>query len=314
MRTLLALLLLGGTAVAAPVVLRQSIDLQAVSMHESEDWVPMLGFMLQGDVPEGQALVVEYTRPDGKPWGKIELPLNRADDNNVREARETMLDPAGSIKDVGVVKLAIKLGDATLFSGQFEVKKQPGTGKSIAYYVDNDWLLGLAQLQLLVNQHEDNPNLGATMWFKNTDCSYVEAALFFDGKQLATTHDTDTADKGRRDVRRATGDPDALRYTQCWFEFKLVKGYVNGDYGDQAKAWHDMSKKPGKYEIKVGERTLAFTVDKNGMIARPGPVEAGHKNFVMAVGDVKSIFGGAPGADAKIPETVYGSWKKRPKK
>ncbi len=341
---LLTITIAAAAPAPAPVVLRQSLWVRTATMHE-DDWVPSIAFLLKGDLPVGSELAAEYTKPDGALWGRVALRAGSPDGRGVRSVGQTMLDPDLSIKDGGVFKVAIELsgeggkGKQTLFTGQFRVEKlpPPNAYKKPAFAVDHDWVLPVAQLYF-DPQRSDNPSLFVTAWFKRHDvsCQDVDATLVYGGKVLASTETSDQGDKAMAESLRSTDDRDDRRYVQCRFELTKIKGYVNGQYQDQA-SWHELSKFPGEYELKIArqrklDRTLKFSVDKSGMLVRSGAVEHGYRGLRMLVptnilgdGDgewrreafAKEAFYGNPEGSKAAEATVldlYADWAKRPTK
>ena len=303
--------LLAGVAQAAPVVLRQSVEITATTFH-GDDWIPLLAFAISGDAPGG--LTATFTRPDGTVWGNADVRIDDGDDRHVHTITNATLDPDHlSEKITGVVKLAIMSGKDTLFTAAFKVDALPG-GK---FAIDQDWRLGVDQLFVNERGHDDNPGLVAAAWFKGGDCNDVDAAIAFGGKVIATTEDRDQADKGQFETLRSTGDVDAARYSQCRFDFNLVKAYVNGDYGPQP-TWHELPKHPGKYELRLSRnkqpvRAVAFTVDKTGMLARTGLVEPARRGYRMMLPAKGELFYGNPpdkATDVGVA-AMYASWKRK---
>ncbi len=325
-RSLLLFLVTTGTAWAggAPTVLGQSVHVRATNMGGA-DWVPQIDFLISGDVPD-DALSVEYTKAGGAAWGKADLPANAADDRGVRAVRATMLDPKLALTEAGDFHFAIKLAGKTLYKGDFTVQTLPPgkrDGKP-AFVVDHDWIQATAQVYFDSSQHGDNPALQIATWFTahDVDCYDLDATLAFEGKVIATTDDTEQAERSSADTLRTTGDRDERRYVQCRFGFPRVKGWVNGDYGKQAEAWHDTTKHPGKYELKIArkkqpDRTIAFTVDKSGMLVATGPVEQGFHEarltvpVALAAGAPKgtALYGNAPSKGSAA--IIYESWKRK---
>jgi len=324
-----------GAAVAAAAppptpgvsVVRQSVVVRATSMVDGE-WVPSIALLLRGELPDGAEVVAEYTRPDGKLWGAVTLRPGRADGRGVRAVSPTMLEPEAPIREGGTIGVTVQLRAAgasrPLFTGRVRVDAlppAPSSSNKPAFSVDHDWVLPLVQL-FFDPQREDNPALLVTAWWKghSVDCHDVDAALVYGGKVIATTADPAQGDKSVAETLRSTDDRDARRYVQCRFELAAVKGWVNGQYQDQA-SWHELPKRPGEYEVRLSrggavERTVRFTVDKNGMLARAGAVELAYRGARMLVGAVGAeAFYGNPELARSAEEplaTLYESWEKRP--
>lgn len=301
MKALFVVAALSAAAHASPTVPRQSVRIQAVTFHDA-DWVPKIDAVLVGD-PAGP-VTATFTKPDGTVWGSAELRVDDGDDRKVHPASNGMLDPDKlSAATTGVFKVTINDGKTALFTGSFKVA-EVGKGK---FSVDHDWITSANQIWWDASQHPDNPALHVGAWFKahDVDCHDLAATLSFNGKPLAAAG---TPDAGVVDSLRSTGDVDAARYIECSFTWDAVKPWVNGDYGDQMKAWHILAQHPGKYDVAItrggaADRTISFTVDKSGMLARTGVVEAARHDYRMLApsgAPAGSFYGAAAGPDAGV--------------
>ena len=302
-RSGVVVVLLAGVAHAAPVVVqRQSVRIQAVTFHDA-DYVPKIDLVLVGE-PTG-AVTATFTRPDGTVWGTAELRVDGGDDRHVHPASNGMLDPdklSGTF--TGPMKVTVNDGKTALFTGQFTVS-QPKPGK---FVVDHAWLTEVAQLWFDAGQHPDNASLQVAVWLQghDVDCNDVSATLTGGGATATAS------EKSMVDSLRSTGDLTEARWIQCRLAFETVKPWVNGDYGDQAKAWLDLSRKPGAYTLVVSRadkaiRTIKLTVDRSGQLAKTGPVEAARRDYRMLVGT--STFYGVASTDSGLAP-LYAARKK----
>lgn len=294
LRSALFLTVLTGVAGASPVVQRQTVRIEATTFHD-KDYVPKIDFTIVGDPAD--KITVAFTKPDGTPWGVAEPRVDGGDDRHVHQVANGMIDPDTlSATHTGVIKFTILDGKTKLLDGSFKVD-QVAPGK---FAVDNAWRTAGGQIWFDSDQHADNPSVQFAAWFQGYDgnCSDIAATLKYNGKPIA-----DKAESFGADTLRTTGDTAPGRLVQCGFHWDAIKPWVNGDYGDQAKQWHVLDKHPGAYELILArpgepERKLAFTVEKSGLLAKAGPVEATRKGYRMVIGS--PTFYGASATDAGV--------------
>lgn len=280
-RSALFLTALASVAHASPVVQRQTVRIEATTFH-GNDYIPKIDFAIAGDPTD--AITVAFSKPDGTLWGVAEPRVDGGDDRHVHQVANGMPDPDHlSATYVGTIKFKILDGKTVLLDGSFKVD-QTAPGK---FAVDNAWLATSPQIWFDSDQHADNPSVQFGAWFKNYDgnCSDIAAVLKFNGKPIADKPDVFGADK-------------LPGIVECGFRWDVVKPWVNGDYGDQAKQWHVLDKHPGKYELVLSPpneapRTIAFVVEKSGLLAKAGPVEATKKGYRMIVG-APTFYGASP--------------------
>ena len=119
-------------------------------------WVPKIKFRVNGPIPSGGQLYVEFTQPGGNaPWVKFDCGTQETQKGRWWEPEECggrQIEDK-SITAVGVVNFAIKLrnelagGDTTLFTGKAKVEKTlsnehgPKAVNKFVYFVNHDWNL-----------------------------------------------------------------------------------------------------------------------------------------------------------------------------
>jgi hypothetical protein len=118
-------------------------------------WVPKLEFRVNGPIPSGSQLFVEFQQPGGSaPWLSFDC-----DTGETQKGYWWKTECGGrqvedkSITTVGTVNFSIKLrnelagSNTTLFSGRMKVAKTlsnehgPKAVNKFVYYVDHDWNL-----------------------------------------------------------------------------------------------------------------------------------------------------------------------------
>lgn len=303
---LLALLALLGAgseearAQEGPTIVKDSIEAQAntlTSYRKNFDiwsWVPMIKFEVNGPVASGDQLFVEFTRPGGGLWAKVDCETQETAAGYTMRTSCGVRDEIPEEKAIitpGILGFAIKLrnplsesGITTLFTGKAKVVKSrsnergPKAVNNFVFYVDYDWTLPIGYLYLGSND-PDRPQLEAQFWFRGDASSWpgeakpafssIEPHLLYQGKEVGlifldgelTYYPTCG---GQRDTRQTTRDthedvPQRGKWTLVGCTFGTV--YAWDKTGEkrtprprETGQRHVLSEHPGDYEIKILER------------------------------------------------------------
>jgi len=330
-------------SVYVPTVAPMTVDVPSVQVYTGRSdtssqtswkWIPRIDFKVNGALPSGSRLAVEYTLPGGKPWLKIDCEPESKFDGKilvVRNCGRTIPVEKSSLA-TGFVDFKILLTNElqgtnrTLFAGKFKVGKflnNPQFKNEVDFYVDQDWNLPIGYLyaaetrNYLAPDSAQNVNFGAleaAMWFRGAEKTRKLAAyLFYNGKQIAQTENTSVSVAGTEfEVNTFNADTNN-EWARVRFVFFNVHLFNYETLNQHPDAFH-VAKNPGEYEIKVlrnGKlaRSLKFTVGKDGKPSAPGAVENYNLNAFRFVFPVQ-IIGDADGMwnrEAWKSEAFYGN-------
>ena len=277
--------------------------------QDTWSWSPRITYRVNGPIPPGSQLSVEFTLPSGKAWIKFDCNTNETaqgswwetecgmNSNDVKDEQTTI--------ETGLAGFTIKLKnelegtDKALFTGKFKVEKfhvgvvdLPKFKNNFSYYVNYDWNLPIGYVYgydgMDVRQgnrpSETEARLSFATWFKgdpkNIDYGKYVAYLYYQGKLVA-----DSAGGGNK-----YGDTGCQVTNAAYHEsvntYCRRKFTVNALVWDKQPEFHpedfQMYKNPGEYEIKVLEngklaRTAKFTMGADGQLVDTG---IGPKNML----------------------------------
>jgi hypothetical protein len=257
--------------------------------NHNTSWVPRINFDVFYSGAAKQRFKAEYTMPDGSPWFSEALEFRGNFDD--RSGISKVTSESGSDRDkksivVGGlfgIKITNIKDNSTVFQGKFKVvryKPQYSDARyknEVDYYVDYDWKLpiGIADL----DWESDHATPMIRMWFKgDLGNDNLEARLFRNGQQIATTDEGGLVDHGDDHYADKRGDDKSL----FWREFKfswpsraefIADEEVRGFTSYKNTMW--INQMPADYVVKVyynGEqvRETKFTVGSNGNYADNG--------------------------------------------
>ena len=283
----------------------------AEPVYDTWSWVPLVSFAVNGPVPGGSQVYVEFDTPEGKPWLRhnMRTPTLEPDFWEMLEIEDLNYDalekkaittPAGLFPFRIKIRNALNNTDKTLFEGKYKVatyvpdQKIPEYKGKREFYVDEDWRLPMAWLWLDPTKNEDAPILKTQIWFRNTDDSdKVEAFLFHNGKQIASS----LAGSDPETTLTNGVDEQPYRWLLHTFYFYKARGTTAETDPKRYPDAHFLDKNPGEYEIKVlrkGDlaRTLRFTVGADGKIADNGVVAQNKIGGIRQLVPVKVVGAG----------------------
>jgi hypothetical protein len=297
-------------------------------VYNTWSWVPVINFAVNGPVPGGSQITVEFDTPDGKPWltYKMKTPtlepdfwetVEMEDPRHDAHAKQAITTPAGLFPFRIKIKNALSGTGATLFSGKYKIstyapdQKIPEYKGKREFYVDEDWRLPMAWLWLDPTKNEDAPILKTQIWFRNTDDSdKVEAFLFHNGKQIASS----LAGSDPETTLTNGVDEQPYRWLLHTFYFYKTRGLTPETDPQRYPEAHFLDKNPGEYEIKVvrgGDlaRSLKFTVGADGKIVDNGVVKQNKIGGIRMLVPVQVIGAGDGKWDANAWKTdaFYGN-------
>jgi len=201
-----------------PTIIKDSIEVQAYTLNSYRksfdmwSWVPRIEFQVNGPIASGDQLFVEFTRPGGGLWAKVDCETQEtAAGRTLRTScgGRDQIPEEKSINTPGILGFAIKLrnplsesGITTLFTGKAKVVKSrsnergPKAVNKFVFYVDYDWTLPIGYVYLDSNDrgNPDFPTFGAQFWIRGDGSSMpgeakpafssIEPHLVYQGKEV----------------------------------------------------------------------------------------------------------------------------------
>ncbi len=290
----------------APTIAKDSVQLTAFTYnsykgnYDTWSWVPLITYRVNGPIPSGGQLYVEYTVP-GAPAVKFdcrteETPADRwwkttcGGREGVPEEKATTY--------TGPFNFAIKMrnelagSDTTLFTGKAKVGKvhsnEIKTGKfanHFVYYVDHDWNLPIGYVWYTPDSvfGWDYPQFNIGFWVRG-DAYKFEPHLFYQGKEIGRSFTADGTQVGKASCGSVLdnstthfvneGMPQKAKWSRVECNFPIVKRWDKTDGGKGQPNTNEMFKlasNPGEYEFKVLwnnklARTIKFTVGPDGKL------------------------------------------------
>jgi hypothetical protein len=291
---------------STPLLVKDSVYLQAKT-HDSywkipnqsnySSWVPTLRFDLFYNNSKDINLVAEYSNPDGSAWFTEELdhdtyaPAPETGTVTYRSKDSFQMLQTKSTAAIGAYAIRIKNKDTgeVVFQGKFKVNKfswddDPRNKNKFDFFVEHDWLLPIGYVGFNQNIGFD---VGAQpveigVWLKgDKDRSDLEARLFYNAKQIATTRNEDglaTTDSATEVTTEHSVYTADLHNWRLW-HFQWMKTFI---YDNDGEFNHDnfpnafyADKNPGQYTVKVFYkgaqiRELNFTIGSDGKLVDAG--------------------------------------------
>ncbi|BCM92611.1 hypothetical protein IAD21_04493 [Abditibacteriota bacterium] len=311
----LAVALAGGMALNAigrpvyaqssgPTVLTNSIHVNALRLQgywnpttKKQDfsttaWLPQINFRIKGPVSGGSQLSVEFTKPTGALWYRVDVPTDEIKEDEYSSLHTPRDSDTATEKKyttgVGLFGFKIRLKNEltsqnlVLYSGKFKagkINKANGTAfykNRAEFYIDHDWELPIGHVYFYDPGNTVlPPKLSFGTWVKGQAVSPDLAGyLFYKDKQVASTKDQGMGASVDATVELNTVGNDKKDPTWKYWEFEWGVIRTNPD-PDQTTPYFVMDKNPGAYTIKVlrnGKlcREAHFSVGDDGNIVDNG--------------------------------------------
>lgn len=261
------------TAGETPVLLKTTLDIRcdtearywklpAESNYTS--WIPQVKFKVRYAGATKLRLMAEYFTPDGKPWFSETVKLNKAD---ATEKTQELITDRVSGRFEGKSTIAtglfgVKITDtrdgSVLFQGKFKVGKFkwgpniPMFKNQNDFFVEQDWNLPIGYVWLDWARDKNAPAPTVSMWIKGeTRLDDIEARLFYNGQQIATTDDMGAASSSESRYPNSLENKETHRWELFnfeWYKFKYAANQQGRRMFAQAKFMNDMD---GSYTVKV---------------------------------------------------------------
>ena len=289
-----------------PTIQKDSVYVSAFTLSSYKgdfktwSWVPKTQFRVNGPIPSGSHLYVEFTVPGVGPWVKYDCETREAQKgfwSGTECGGRDAVPEAKGITYTGPVSFSIKMrndlmgGDLTLFTGKAKVAKVhsgeagPNYVNHFDYYVDQDWNLPIGYVFLVPDDVYEwrRPRLAFAVWKRGEMNGSFEPHLFKDGKEVGKMfyegQPVSVPSCGTNEIESNTTHIVGGQYvwTRMKCEFSSVLAWNKTDQSNDSMfgKLHVFSENPGEYEIKMiykGRlvRSMKFSVDAEGKIVENG--------------------------------------------
>ena len=254
--------------------------------NHNTSWVPRIRFFVFYGGSAKQRFKAEYTMPDSSPWFSEALEFRGDFGSGGTSLVQSVSDSDRDKKSVIVgglfgIKITNIRDNSTVFQGKFKVvryKPQNSDARyknEVDYYVDYDWKLPIGVTDIDWSSVLARPII--KMWFKgDLNNDGLEARLFYNGKQIATTDDGGSVGHGEDHYADKRGDDKSLFWREFSFSWPDRADFIPdnlppySNYKDRTF----INQTPGEYIVKVyynGEqvRETKFSIT-NGNFADNG--------------------------------------------
>jgi hypothetical protein len=282
-----------------PTIAKDSVQVTAFTYnvykknYDVWSWVPRTEFRVNGPIPSGGQLYVEYTVP-GAGAVKFDCPTEETPAGRWWKvtcgARDIPEDKATTY--TGPVSFAIKLRnelagtDTTLFTGKAKVEKAlsnehgPKAANHFVYFVNHDWNMPIGYVYLTPNDLKgwDRPDFHVSFWVRG-EANNFKPHLFHNGKEVGKKM-YEGQEVGRAscesDIENNTTHyvadniPQKAKWARVECDFPNIVGWdKSGDNYSLFGPPHSIGANPGEYELKVLwnnklARSIKFTVRPDG--------------------------------------------------
>ena len=257
--------------------------------NHNTSWAPRIRFFVFYGGSTKLRFKADYFMPDGSQWFSEAMEYRGGYDD--RSGLSLVQSESDSNRDKKTIvtgglfglKITNIRDNSTVFQGKFKVnryKPQYSDARyknEVDYYVDYDWKLPIGFADLDFESNVASPVI--RMWFKgDIKNDNLEARLFHNGQQIATTDDGGLVDSGERYYADKRGNDESL----FWREFKFswphrAEFIVTEDLRNFTAYKNTMfiNQMPGEYVVKVyynGDqvRETKFSIGNNGTYADNG--------------------------------------------
>jgi hypothetical protein len=283
-----------------PTIAKDSVQVTAFTFnvykgnYDNWSWVPRIAYRVNGPIPSGSQLYVEFTQPGTGPWVKFDCATEETQKGywwKVECGGRDIPEDKGSTY-TGPVNFAIKMrnelsgSDATLFTGKMKVSKAhsneagPKAVNKFVYYVDHDWNLPIGYVFLTPDDLKgwDRPGFNVAFWVRGEAVRF-QPHLFYQGKEVGKIfYQGDEVGRAscEAEIENNTTHyvedslPQKAKWARVICSFPNVKGRdKTGEEKGMFDPPHLLAPNPGEYEFKVLwnnrlARSIKFTVGPDG--------------------------------------------------
>jgi hypothetical protein len=242
-----------------PLFLPDTLEVRS-SLQDGK-WYPITTFRAFYEGEIRLRYKIDYTLPNGSPWYSETMEqkggyLMESTYDNERGAKAVPTDGLFGIKITNM------RDNSVVFQGKFRVTKfkQDGASgpKDVDYSIDHDWALPIGYADVDWGTSDPNPDQGnpvVRMWFKgNIKTDDLEARLFYNGNQIATTDEGGRIGSYERRFSQYAGNNPALLWQQLEFGWPrrvlfIAQEQARNYTANNGKTY--INQMPGEYTVKV---------------------------------------------------------------
>jgi hypothetical protein len=285
-------------APAAPQFLPETLDIDLETWdyywkipndNHNTSFVPRLNFDVFYGGSTKLRYKADYFMPDGSLWFSEALEFRGGFDARSGTSRVSSESDSNRDKKAIVtgglfgLKITNIRDNSTVFQGKFKVnryKPQYSDARyknEVDYYVDYDWRLPIGYADIEWESVAASPVI--RMWFKgDIKNDNLEARLFYNGKQIATTDDGGLVDTGGSYYAKKRGNDESMYWREFKFSWPHKAEFIESEELRNYTAYKNtlfINQMPGEYVVKVyynGEqvRETKFSIGNNGTYADNG--------------------------------------------
>ena len=282
-----------------PTIAKDSVQFTAFTHnvykgnYDMWSWVPRVNFRVNGPIPSGGQLYVEYTVPGAGPAVQFDCPTEATQPGYwwKTECGGRDIPEAKSTTYTGPVSFSIKMRNelagtnATLFSGKAKVMKArsnehgPKAVNKFVYFVDHDWNLPIGYVFLTADELKgwERPGFNVAFWVRGEPVKF-DPHLFYQGKEVGkkffegmevgkASCDAEVENNTTHYVEDAL--PQKAKWARVVCKFPNVKGRDTSGDTPGFGPHHLLAANPGEYEFKLLwnnrlARSIKFTVAPDG--------------------------------------------------
>jgi hypothetical protein len=278
-----------------PTIAKDSIQITAFMFnvykgnYDTWSWVPRMQYRVNGPIPSGSQLYVEFSTPTG-PWIKFDCSTDNVEKGYwwKTECGGRDIPEDKGLLYTGPVNFTIKMRnelqgtDSTLFTGKMKVAKAhtnevgPKAVNKWVYYVDHDWNLPIGYVYLTASDvfGWKMPDFHLAFWVRG-EAGRMDPHLFYQGKEVGKVF-SDGTEIGRASCGAVVENltthfvddtlPQKAKWARVECDFPNIKG--SNTTGERDDIF-TLAKNPGEYEFKLLwnnklSRSIKFTVQPGG--------------------------------------------------
>ena len=245
-----------------PMLLPETLEVQ--TRLQNGKWYPNVRFQITYAGESRLRYKAEYSSPTGAPWYSETLEQKWDGPFYLMESVYDSENAAKAVPTEGLfgLKITNMRDNSTAFQGKFRITKfRQGSSsdpRDVDYAVDHDGALpfGYTYISWSVERGPvDQGTPGIKMWFKGgIKTDDLEARLFHNGQQIATTDEGGRVGMGERRFSQYAGNNPALNWQMVEFSWPSKLLFIASerarDYAaNDGKLY--LNQMPGEYTVKV---------------------------------------------------------------
>ncbi len=286
-----------------PTIAKDSVQATAFTFnvykqnYDIWSWVPLMQYRVNGPIPSGSQLYVEFTVPGTGPWVKFDCQTNNIEKGYwwKTECGGRDIPEDKAITYTGPVSFVIKMRnelagtDATLFTGKMKVGKVrsneqgPKAVNKFVYYVDHDWNLPIGYVYLTPDDVRawKLPGFNVAFWVRGEAVRF-DPHLFYQGKEVGKKfYDGTEVGAASCDSEVDNGTthfvddsvPQKAKWSRVRCSFPNVKGSdTTGEEAGMFGPTYTLAANPGEYEFKLlwrGRSSSRWVTTENSITGLP---------------------------------------------